>query len=233
MSGQGDNEEITLWPSFILHVKVTPYFYKENGDNARPQCFASVFTSEVTDPVGFDPDSQQHLVSFNTSDDGVPDEYNATNEAGLHLLAPYGIFAHSKFLTVSDLIHDSVILNITYVHMVDYAGAYDAIDCWRGNRWETACGRAGTDFLDNYGGFPSLDESGDDATGSSDAGDDPPSINEEPIAIPEDDPGDDPQPGSGGYAKLTDHTGGRLTDDSFLVIEAYPIRSSQDSERLI
>ena len=231
LEGSGDIYEITRFPSFILHVKVTPRHFKDASK--RPQCFVSVFSTAVEEPVGFDPETQQHLLPFNTTDSGGSDEYTPPDNTGPHIYAPNGIFIYSDFLEAQDVDNDKVMVSISYVIKNDYAGAYDAIDCYRGSRWANACGRDGVPFLENYGGYPPEFDppEGEQDAGSSEDTSDPPPVPplEDP---PSDPPPDNPYKGhSGGnraYAKLTDHTGGRMTSDIFKAIEAYPIPDDQD-----
>lgn len=195
-----------------------------------------MFTTNEARPKGFDLDAQQHLISLNTADNGQPDEYQPPTDLGPHFYASHGIYVMSQFVDISDVIHDGCVLNISYVHKNDYAGAYDSLDCWRGNRWRNACGREGLPYLENYGSYPDRDVVEEDVP----AGDttDDPGINTTATATADAPPTDGvavdtSRGGDLKYAKITDHSGGRLTDDIFKQIEAYPIPSSQDTDNLI
>tara|TARA_R100001082_G_scaffold111260_1_gene94521 strand:- start:6305 stop:7039 length:735 start_codon:yes stop_codon:yes gene_type:complete len=230
LEGGGDIYEITRFPSFILHVKVTPRHFKDA--TKRPQCFVSVFSTAAEEPVGFDPETQQHLLPFNTTDSGGSDEYTPPDNTGPHIYAPNGIFIYSDFLEAQDVDNDKVMVSVSYVIKNDYAGAYDAIDCYRGSRWANACGRDGVPFLENYGGYPpEFDPEDDTDVPAEDSYSDPPPIpaDSDPVSDP---PPDNPYSGTvtsnKAYAKLTDHTGGRMTSDIFKQIEAFPIPDNQD-----
>lgn len=182
----------------------------------------SILTTKAALPNGFHEEEQ--LISFNTTKDGGPDEYSPPDNLGLHLYGEHGFAVHSEFLLQSDEELDNVILNVAYVHKNDYAAAYDAIDCWRGNRWENACDRGGTTFLDNYGGYPHQDEGIDDDTDDDGPGDLPPPF----YAWPEDPPPEAERPKSVGTTKgpvlgyITDHTDTRVTNGIFKSITVFP-----------
>lgn len=192
-----------------------------------PSCFVSILSSGAEHLTGFV--EEQQLISFNTRADGGSDEYNAADNMGLHLYGEAGLAVHSDFMGVTDPENDNVVINVAYVHKNDYAAAYDSIDCWRGNRWENACDRAGTTFLDNYGGYPEIDTGDEEEpppAPDDDGGDAPNTLPDPPEPTPEGPPGDIIIILSGSdYSldTLTDHTAQKVTNDVFKTIEAYPI----------
>lgn len=180
----------------------------------------SILTTTEALPNGFH--EREQLISFNTTKDGGPDEYSPPDNLGLHLYGEHGFAVHSEFLLGSDEELDNVILNVAYVHKNDYAAAYDTIDCWRGNRWENACDRGGTTFLDNYGGYPHRDEGIDDTTEDED-GDTPPPFYSWPTeVVVEAPPKSRGTTGGPVLGYITDHTATRVTNGIFQSITVFP-----------
>ena len=169
LKGHDQIAEVTLWPSFILWVKVNvrqrqPLPLDAYSNPMDTATFLSVFSTPRVKPSTYVIDEQ--LFDLNTGPGSYTDEVEGMSVFGFHPFAEHGIHVYKQFARPVDKDLDNAIVTVTvaYVHKNDYAGAYDKVDYWLGNRWQIACGRAGTTFLDNYGDYPVEDDSGDGET---------------------------------------------------------------------
>tara|TARA_R110000765_G_scaffold75819_1_gene148569 strand:- start:23946 stop:24695 length:750 start_codon:yes stop_codon:yes gene_type:complete len=223
---QGDEFlEITDWPAFILWAKVVVR-YREH-DAADDSVFASVLSVPTKPILNFDPAYQ--LIPLNTTDTNQSDEWAGHSVYGFHPFAEFGIqvYRQMRMPATKDAIDSRVTITVAWVAKNDYAGAYDNPEWWKGNRWDAACGRSGSDFLSGYGAYP-------DATGDNDAGD--AEGDGDDIIIEAPDPTVTPPPetdggsggeGNSGFGYLSTETASNLTNSAFLQISTYPTRDDE------
>jgi hypothetical protein len=215
--------EITDWPAFILWAKVVVR-YRE-PDATDDSVFASVVSVPTKPILNFDPDYQ--LIPLNTTDTNQSDEWAGHSVYGFHPFAEFGIqvYRQMRMHATKDEVDSRVTITVAWVAKNDYAGAYDNPEWWKGNRWEAACGREGSDFLSGYGAYP-------DATGDTDAGDADDGDDDDPII--EVDPEVTPPPwdsenggeGNNGFGYLSTEAS-NLTNSAFLQISTYPTRDNE------